>query len=523
MSELNNKNFMERALDNFLSFLFDTDQKYERRVGILLIVGLITRLFSVLNQGFFADDAIYASQSANIWEAGIISTHSHPALFFYLTDLAYKFFGFTTFASRFFPWIFGSLLIVLGFLIGKHFFDKRTGFYIALVITFTNFLTRMSYTEHTLVTLFFVIAGTYFGLHYLRNNNLKLLILSGILFGLGNLTKYNSVFFVVAFLAFSLYHIKFFKKEKLFSRQNLLYLFIFLAVIFLFSLPFLSFNYLNYKENGIVDFQFAMILKPEKALTIYGNLAGQDSSFFERLLTLNSYASYNLVYKTDLLVFVLSLIGIFFIVKNRKYKVLMFTLLFIFIPFVLQSGGSALSKHFAFLHFILAIPAGYFVAIILNKVKSRDVRFSLVAFLIIFMVINLGGAQGVTANYLDKSGTSELKSYLNKEVGKSDLIVFDDRIYTARSFWLATDNNLLLLSNLPKFYEANQNIPSDKKKLTDVYVVECSIDDCGWGWVNQNQNLNQTSESLIDSLEKFQTSEKIFHTKIYEGNEFKRN
>ena len=85
----------------------------------LISIGFLLRLKAALSLDVLAADMLYASQSAGVFNAKILSTHSNPPLFFYLTDLSYKIFGYTTFASRFWPLIAGTLLIVVIFLITK--------------------------------------------------------------------------------------------------------------------------------------------------------------------------------------------------------------------------------------------------------------------------------------------------------------------------------------------------------------------------------------------------------------------
>jgi len=109
------ESLVSKSVEKILDLIYYEDKKYERIVLLLTFFGFLLRLPAALHLDFLADDSIYASQSANIWKAGILSTHSHPPLFFYLTDLAYGVFGYTTFAARFFPLIAGTLLIPLIF------------------------------------------------------------------------------------------------------------------------------------------------------------------------------------------------------------------------------------------------------------------------------------------------------------------------------------------------------------------------------------------------------------------------
>lgn len=510
--------WFSKAIEKILQLIYSPEKKYERLVLFLTFIGFLLRIPAALHLDFLADDSIYASQSANIWQAGILSTHSHPPLFFYLTDLAYNVFGYTNFAARFFPLIAGTLLIPLIFLITKKLLGKKAALLAALLATFCNFLVRMTYTEHTLVTFFFIFLGIYLGMLYLETRKLNVLVLSAILFGLGSLTKYNAIFFIISFLIFGMYYFNT-KNEKIFSNINFKHIIIFLLIIFLFSLPFIVFNYFNYRENGIVDFQFTRIFKPEKAQDLMGGLAGQDKSFIESLTTLSNYSTFNLVFKTDIIIFILGLLGLITLYIRKQKLTLIFFGLFLFIPFILQSAGNALPKHFAFMHLMFIIPASYALEELISRINKRTLKLAILGILTVFMIFNLGVSYGAPHFYLNPSGASSLKSYVNANVQAEDLIIFDSRDYTAKSFWLATDHNFLLLNQFSEFY--NFNLKNSKNlELTNVYLVECAVDDCGWGWVKDKPEINQSAEDIIGILKNYSFSEQRITQRTYGSNEF---
>ncbi|MBI2629203.1 glycosyltransferase family 39 protein [Candidatus Pacearchaeota archaeon] len=306
------KSFINVKFDKFLGSVIDIayskDKYIERWLIILLVIGFILRLIASLNLGVLADDMVYASQSAGIWSAKILSTHSNPPLFFYLTDLSYKTFGYTTFASRFWALIPGTLLIFLSFLISKRLFNKEIALFTAFFVTFSTFLIRMSFTEMSLLVLFFSMFGVYSGMLFLESRKNKFLFLSAFSFGLGVLTKYNAPFFIIAFLVYSVYFLKD-KKEKIVTKKNIYQLTAFLAIIFVFALPFLAFNYLLYKDRGLTDVYFSRIIQTEKTQEFYAGLAGQERSFFDNALNFDSYGNTTLVYRSDLILFIFAVLA----------------------------------------------------------------------------------------------------------------------------------------------------------------------------------------------------------------------
>ena len=463
---------------------------------ILTLIGFLLRLKSALSLDVLADDMLYASQSAGILKAGLLSTHSNPPLLFYLTDLAYFIFGHTTFASRFWPLIAGTLLIPIIFYLTKILTkNEKVALASSFFVAFSTFLIRMTFTEQTLLVLFFITFACLCGLYYLKNNNSKWLFFFAISFGLATLTKYSAPFFLIAFVLFLGY---LYEQKTPFPKKlsKLKQISIILGIILLFSLPFLAFNYFIYQESGIVDVYFSRIIHIEKAQQIYQGLAGQGESFFDRLSKPGSYVQYKLPLITDPILTLFALFGIYLLFHKKEKITLSFTLIMIIVPFILQSGGSALQKHFAFMHLFLAIPASFALIHLKDKIKNKNLKIILFIFIILAMILSLGTTYGTPDNFIKKSATSELKGYINDKVNDNDLIILDSRIYSARSFWLATPNSFILSSQFLELYNLSVNLPQDRLKPTNVFFVECVIDDCGWGWVQNDQNLNQSSEEI---------------------------
>lgn len=170
------------------------------------------------------------------------------------------------------------------------------------------------------------------------------------------------------------------------------------------------------------------------------------------------------------------------------------------IPFILQSAGSNLPKHFVFMPFVFAIPAGFALDKIYSKINNPFYKKGLLVILIIGLILNLGVTYGVPHGFLTKNDASQLKTFVNQNVKSNDLIIIDSRFYTAQAYWMAAPNHVLLLQVFPEFYKYNENLDAPKTP-TKVWIIECSIDDCGWGWVRDKQEFNQSSETLIQSIE----------------------
>lgn len=507
-----------KIVSYFVDFLFSKEKNFQRWLFLLIFLGFFLRIVAAINLDVFADDMVYASQSAGIFDSKILSTHSNPPLFFYMTDLIFKFFGYGVLASRFWPLIFGTLLIPLSFLITRKFFDEKIAILSAFFVTFSNFMIRMTYNEQSLMVLFFSMFGVYLGINYLEQKKLHFLILSATSFGLGCLTKYNTPFFILSFLLFSCIYLKL-KKEKIFTKLHLKHFIIFSIIIFLFCLPFLTFNYLLYKDKGIVDVYFSRVVNLNSTQQLYSGLAGQDSKLSDNLFRKQTFNNIFIPIKTDLILFLFSLLGVILLFFKKQKNSIFFILLFLTIPFIFQSIGSGLEKHFIFMIFILALPAGFGLDFFLSKFKFSNLKVFFLILLLIFMIVNLGTQYGTPTNYFSKSETSQIKNFIVQNVNENDLIITDSRIYSAKSFWIVTDNHFIDLQNFVSFYNDNKETHINKGVLTKVYVIECLNDDCGWGWVKDQPGFNQTSEEILTSLKEQAYLEKIIKSKSYSGNE----
>jgi hypothetical protein len=287
-------------------------------------------------------------------------------------------------------------------------------------------------------------------------------------------------------------------------------------------IPVIAFNYFIYQDKNIVDVYFSRVIHVEKAQQLYSGLAGQENSFFGNFLNPGNYGNYSLIYKADLVMFLFGIVGLFLWFRREKKIPIAFFLLFLIIPFLLQSAGAPLAKHFSFIFLLFSLPAGYALNVGFDKYLAgkRNWKIAIVVVLALTMIINLGNAYSTPANYASKSATSQLKEYINANVGDNDLVVFDDRIYSARNFWLATDKHFIMMSQFPRIYEISQNTTINKIS-TKAYFVECVIDDCGWGWVASKQEINLSSEDLFAQLRDSGSAmlNKRISEKHYEGNE----
>ncbi len=193
-------------------------EKFENK-NLLAILLLFFSFHRFYNLGFkeiqMWDESLYGVRAKSIYyfndwldqtehAVGKLYSSSHPPLLIWLIALLYKFFGVSEFTTRFFSALFGSLTVILTYLLTKKFFDdkiepssiKASVFSIPLLgsIYLFNFYSRQAQLD--IPYIFFVALSIYFYLEFL-NGRRHSLYLSGLSFGLALMTKIIVGFFAI--------------------------------------------------------------------------------------------------------------------------------------------------------------------------------------------------------------------------------------------------------------------------------------------------------------------------------------
>ncbi|TDH26179.1 glycosyltransferase family 39 protein [Segetibacter sp. 3557_3] len=113
-----------------------------------------------------------------------------PVLHYYFMMTAYKLFGVSEFAARFFSALLGCLTVLLTFMFSKKYTGALTGFCAALVLAAsTQFLFEFRLSVPDPYLIFFIAAGLFTGYAYLQQGKLLYLLLAAVAFGLATLAK----------------------------------------------------------------------------------------------------------------------------------------------------------------------------------------------------------------------------------------------------------------------------------------------------------------------------------------------
>tara|TARA_Y100000034_G_C6880563_1_gene403456 strand:- start:217 stop:2007 length:1791 start_codon:yes stop_codon:yes gene_type:complete len=483
-------------------------------------MGFILRLIAAINLSVSADDMHFVTHAINFLNSGKLVTYDQSSgLWFAFTDIMYNLFGMTQLASRMAPLLFGSLTIIVMYLFTKEFFGEKVSLISAFFLAIAPFHIKNTVAEMDVMTMFFVLLGFVLFLKAIKKSKNSLFIFSGIFIGLSIYTKVYPLLFIPSLVLYFIYHLKSSKKQVL-TKQNLQKIFIFLAIIFIFTIPALSHNYLLYDDKGFLDLQFTRTLELGKETSaqyyswdaqfeaknswkglIFGDVKYHGSG--QPLLLV----AINIIRIGDPPIFYLGAIGLFFILffrnKNKNYLIFFFLSILFVLPFL--ASIILLAKHFLFLE-ILLIPLGakglekivFHISKLKKELPIKLILIVILSTILIFSLIFLGFPDKATkTHFYGKSNIAQIIDFKEDKIPENSLIVQDSRIYRGRIHWTSQERFYLEGTDFIKFINSYNN-SGENSFLIDVYYFECVVDDCGWGTIRNQPEFNQTMESLTN-------------------------
>ncbi len=172
-------------------------------LAVLALLAFSTIFFINLGRGplWAADEQTYSQWAYHMVRSGDYVTPyafgglavwvGKPPLFMWLMSLAYQAFGVSNFATRLWSPIFGSLTLILVFLLGKKLYNNYVGFVSAIVLgTFSIFYLFARHAMTDVPFVFFTVASIYFFvLSEKAERTTRYVVLGGLFFGLALLTK----------------------------------------------------------------------------------------------------------------------------------------------------------------------------------------------------------------------------------------------------------------------------------------------------------------------------------------------
>lgn len=277
---------------------------------------------------------------------------------------------------------------------------------------------------------------------------------------------------------------------KEFIIQNKIRIIISFIIGIIMCSPVIVYNYLLYREKGITDIIFARFLgiNPE----IYQGLIGGAGQKF----SINVFISEGIPFifhtflKFDFIISVLGVLGIIlaFFSKNKLAK---FLALFFLIPLLFLMGTQLLPTHFV----IFMIPLCVFSSYLISKIESKKL---LIIILSAIFIVNL---YFLLPYISSKSAISQTRDFAIENIGSSDIVISDARIYRGRTVFMFNDKNYLESSYFGTLLNEMQNI-STPLSITPIkiFYIECIPDDCGWGTIKDQPEFNKSIEEINEFL-----------------------
>lgn len=193
-------------------------EKFKTKIQLVILL-LFFSLHRFYNLGFkeiqMWDESLYGVRAKSIYyfndwldqtghAVGKLYSSSHPPLLIWLMALLYKSIGVSEFTTRFFSALFGSLTVILTYLLTKNFFDDKIGsssikasiFSIPFLGSVYLFNLYSRQAQLDIPYIFFITLSIYFYLEFLNGKKYSL-YLCGLSFGLALMTKIIVGFFVI--------------------------------------------------------------------------------------------------------------------------------------------------------------------------------------------------------------------------------------------------------------------------------------------------------------------------------------
>ncbi len=480
--------------DKFLNFIFKKRNLY---LILIILLGIILRFILAANIGPLADEMNVAIRSIDVHKSGTMNSIDQSHSFYFLNEVFYKVLGrVSLFTSRFSSIFFGILSILMIYLIVMKLYKSRK---IALVACFlvaiSGFQIRFSLAEMDITMAFFVLLSTYTFILALYERKDGMYYFSAVFLGLAIAIKTFAGIWVLSYLAFLIFYFiknKEYRKEYL-SKKGVKIIVICIIIIIIAILPTLIANYLLYKDKGIVDLQMSRFLDINK--DFYKGLGGIESPFMLSQLKTGLKEGFYVFWKFDAIISILAVLG--FIVSFRRYKEANMLLFFWFIfVFLFISGTAWLATHFVFNTLIFSIFASLFLVKVDRLVRKKNMKKFLTIALIVIFIVNMWV---LWPHLTSKTAISKMRSFAIDNIGENELVIVDQRVFRGRTALMFNDKAYIELLNFNAVLGSLDEIEQQEVPVK-TYFIECVPDDCGWGTIKDQSDLNQSVEEFIDNF-----------------------
>ena len=489
----------KNTLDKIIDRLFNLDRNFIY-VILIALFGFILRSLTALRTKFSADEMVHGTHAIGFISSGKLQIMDESAVWFWLTDFFMRTFGVNVFGIRFASIFFGTLAIIVVYLICKELFNKKVGLIAAFVSAISSYQLDMMEAGMDTTMVFFVLLSLYFFILSTRKENKLYFYLIWVSAGIAVMVKPIGLLFLVPLGLCSIYY-HFYKSKSIKIKD---YIFV-IILLFLIFTPVLTFNYLLYKDKGILDLQFSRFTRI--SVDTYASIAPTIEGFSFKTLLIDNNNRHRpgfvegflfMYFQESLFILIFALIGLFFVVKNKNKFILVLLATFL-LPFMFLAGTSLLPNHFVFTSYYAVILSGYGVyslSLLLKNKKYQRIFIYVIIILILitsYVKISNGDSNGFLGT---KNELGQMIDFKETNIDKNAFVLVDSRIYRGRIAFMFWDRHYLEGNAFIEVLRNNDKIPGQEVPI-DIYFVECVPDDCGWGGGKVTEDFNKSMEDLV--------------------------
>ncbi|MFA5992299.1 MAG: glycosyltransferase family 39 protein [Candidatus Pacearchaeota archaeon] len=502
------KGFIDKSVD----FFFSKDPR--KWLVLILILGFILRLIVILNVSPIADEMVHGTHAINIISSGVINVQNESPVWFYLEDIAYKLFGVNALGARFLSLLFGTLTILVVYLIAKELFNEKIALISSFLLAISAFAARYALMEMDPTLIFFVLLSFYFFIKEWSSKK-QISYLAVIFMGVAILTKPIPITFIPGFAIFFLFVLFKSSKEerKEIIKKNKSRIVIAIILLLLFSMPILTYNYILHQEKGITDVVFSRFFKINQ--TIYSGLAGfGQNDTFDPIGVITRgipFIIFDTFIPLDPFIFILGLLGIVLIFVKKEYFKGRFFVLYHLIPLIFIMGTQLLQTHLVSFVPLFALTGGAFIFFLSEIISSKSNTHKIKAkhvVTILLLVVLIANLVVSMPHLTNKSAVFKMRDFAISSIDKQDFVIVDSRIYRGRIAWMFNDKSYLEAADLSQILDINAKLPGNQVS-TNAYFIECAADDCGWGTVLSQKEFNESMESMVGIFKNNSIREKV--------------
>jgi 4-amino-4-deoxy-L-arabinose transferase-like glycosyltransferase len=449
---------------------FMTEMKIHLALFILLAAGFVLRIYDLGAPSFWMDESISSIAAIALMEKGspILPSgfmYSRELLNTFLIASSFKIFGITEYSARVPGVLFGTLMILLAYLMGSKWGNKRIGIMAALLVAFSVWEIAWSRQARMYQQLqFFYILSLYLFYEFINHRNLKNLVFLALSF-LGAVISH--VFGYVLIPVFLVYLIIITIKERSTMRN------------------------INQKVIVLTALVLGVLLSLSYYKGIIPSIMRTEVNYFDTYIDI-------LVKDLGIFLFLAVTGGVVLMIKEWKKGILLGAGLIIPLYFIFFHVLLVATRYLYFVVPILFILAAYFLDLVNDRLDDRKMSGENTANIIVALLLVLTMYFSPAFTFIPKDrydlglytpqpGFREAYLYVKDNMGQGDVIISTwtppAQFYLGKSDYrlsfdvIGTGEEVFLLPNSKRDIYTNATVISDVGGLMRV------VDENPAGWI----------------------------------------